>query len=97
MEMENETKKIKVLDSTYEVHESHLKNGQEKGLIETFEKFEAAYQKTAGGKRQGAGRKKSERKLVKHTVYFFADQLPIDSDALRKYIDYIKPVNESLS
>lgn len=95
--MQNETKKIKVLDSTYEVHESHLKNGQEKGLKETLEKFEAAYQKTRGGKREGAGRKKSERKLVKHTVYLYADQLPVDSEALRQYIDYIKPMNESPS
>jgi hypothetical protein len=42
-----------------------------------------------GGKREGAGRKKSERELVKHTVYLYADQLPINSELLRQYIDYI--------
>ena len=43
-----------------------------------------------GGKREGSGRKKSERELVKHTLYLFRDQLPISSADLRKYIDEIK-------
>jgi len=42
-----------------------------------------------GGARASAGRKPSERKLVKHTVYLFADQLPIDSKKLRDYIDIL--------
>lgn len=43
-----------------------------------------------GGKREGAGRKKSDRELVKHTVYLYADQLPINSELLREYIDMLK-------